>query len=123
MISQNIIHVEYECIWWTDLSRTCCVCPVTVSTDMANRGLMAENMFLGQAQLLQWLNNSLSLKLEKIEEVWSMGGGCGLSQRRSVCCWLLRLLGEWPVLASFITPIVCYDIKYSTITDMNTVLL
>lgn len=30
---------------------------------------MAENMFIGQSTLLQWLNGTLGLKLEKIEEV------------------------------------------------------
>lgn len=36
---------------------------------MANRGLMAENMFIGQSALLQWLNSTLGLKMEKIEDV------------------------------------------------------
>jgi len=36
---------------------------------MATRGIMAENMFIGQSTLLQWLNGTLGLKLEKIEEV------------------------------------------------------
>jgi len=42
---------------------------------MATRGLMAENMFIGQSALLQWLNGTLSLRLEKIEEVGKGGSG------------------------------------------------
>ena len=30
---------------------------------------MAENMFIGKSALLGWLNNTLQLKLEKIEDV------------------------------------------------------
>lgn len=30
---------------------------------------MAENMFIGQSVLLEWLNGTLNLKLEKIEDV------------------------------------------------------
>lgn len=36
---------------------------------MATRGLMADNMFLGKSALLSWLNNTLDLRLEKIEDV------------------------------------------------------
>jgi hypothetical protein len=36
---------------------------------MTTRGIMADNMFLSQSQLLDWLNSTLMLKMEKIEEV------------------------------------------------------
>jgi hypothetical protein len=36
---------------------------------MTSRGMMADNMFVSQSVLLDWLNNSLQLRLEKIEDV------------------------------------------------------
>jgi hypothetical protein len=36
---------------------------------MATRGIMADNMFMGKSALLGWLNSTLMLKLEKIEDV------------------------------------------------------
>jgi hypothetical protein len=36
---------------------------------MANRGLMAEHNFIGKTALLGWLNTTLLLKLERIEDV------------------------------------------------------
>jgi hypothetical protein len=36
---------------------------------MTTKGMMAENMFVGKSVLLGWLNSTLQLKLEKIEDV------------------------------------------------------
>ena len=49
---------------------------------------MAENMFIGQGALLQWLNSTLGLKLEKIEEV---SGPCRRTQ------WLLGARAGGPL--------------------------
>ncbi|KAH7622629.1 hypothetical protein Ndes2526B_g03461 [Nannochloris sp. 'desiccata'] len=45
---------------------------------MATRGIMADNMFMGKSALLGWLNSTLMLKLEKIEDTCTGAVACQL---------------------------------------------